>query len=285
MAQPTGDNATPSSSIEGCGHNVFLSFSGDESRKVAFALFEWLPRVNQFVKPWISEESIEKGRPWVEAIFSHIKECQIAIVCLTPDNLERPWLMFEAGAVALRYPPSSACPYLHNVKPTDVKPPMSLLQLTVANQTDTRRLVNRVNDAFGQPVGAELLKESFEFRWPALEKQLQAIKPTTPLTNKREPEELVAEILETVRSIDRRVNAPVRFGSTFIGTDSLMAANSLLNSAHGLSGVGASTVVGNVVPSSIPFIVTTADYEAATKPEAGLRVKVVNEAEDPKKKK
>ena len=42
-------------------YNVFISWSGDRSERVAAALHEWLPMVVGTAAPWMSKEDIEKG--------------------------------------------------------------------------------------------------------------------------------------------------------------------------------------------------------------------------------
>lgn len=40
---------------------VFISWSGETSKKVALALKAWLPNVIQALDPWMSDKDIEKG--------------------------------------------------------------------------------------------------------------------------------------------------------------------------------------------------------------------------------
>jgi hypothetical protein len=39
--------------------NVFISWSGERSKLIAEAFYEWLPMVIQSAKPWMSGVSIE----------------------------------------------------------------------------------------------------------------------------------------------------------------------------------------------------------------------------------
>src|SRR5262245_19790474 len=79
---------------------VFISWSGDISKAVASALRDWLPKVIQHVKPWMSEQDIPKGTRWLGYISEQLKEVKTGIICLTPDNQQNPWILFEAGALA-----------------------------------------------------------------------------------------------------------------------------------------------------------------------------------------
>ena len=47
---------------------VFLSWSGEQSHKVALALKDWLPDVIQTLDTWISTSDIDKGESWFSAI-------------------------------------------------------------------------------------------------------------------------------------------------------------------------------------------------------------------------
>jgi hypothetical protein len=79
---------------------VFISWSGERSRAVAEALREWLPNVIQTVNLWVSLADIEKGARWSTDITAQLEECSVGLICLTPENLSAPWLLFEAGALS-----------------------------------------------------------------------------------------------------------------------------------------------------------------------------------------
>jgi len=66
---------------------VFISWSGETSKAVATALYDWLPEVIQNGQPWISNHDIHLGE--------QLPELKIGILCLTPDNLSAPWILFE----------------------------------------------------------------------------------------------------------------------------------------------------------------------------------------------
>jgi len=90
--------------------NVILSWSGDTSKQVAQALYDWIPKVIQRVEPWMSNESIRSGSQWFAELSSALTEARFMIACMTPDNLSSPYIMFEAGAVAKGIGDSFVCP-------------------------------------------------------------------------------------------------------------------------------------------------------------------------------
>ena len=79
---------------------VFISWSGERSRSIAEALREWLPDVIQAVKPWLSAEDIDKGARWSSDLAHELEDAHVGVICLTPENLEEPWIHFEAGALS-----------------------------------------------------------------------------------------------------------------------------------------------------------------------------------------
>ena len=78
---------------------VLISWSGRRSRALAGYLKTWLPGIVQNIEPFISED-IGKGRRWGREVADKVAEAQFGIGCVTPDNQQAPWIMFEAGAVS-----------------------------------------------------------------------------------------------------------------------------------------------------------------------------------------
>jgi TIR domain len=74
---------------------VFISWSGEKSRKVAAALHAWLPYIIQAVKPIMSSRDISKGDRWSDVLARELEDTQFGIVCLTPSNIKASWLNFE----------------------------------------------------------------------------------------------------------------------------------------------------------------------------------------------
>src|SRR5260370_39135951 len=81
-------------------YNVFISWSGERSQKVGAALSDWLPMVVPAAKPWISAEDIEKGSRGLAEIAKALDVMSGGIICLPPENLARPWVLFVTGALS-----------------------------------------------------------------------------------------------------------------------------------------------------------------------------------------
>lgn len=185
---------------------VFLSWSGERSRKLAEVLREWLPNVLQAVEPWMSAEDVDKGARWSSDIAAELAETKVGILCLTPENLEAPWLLFEAGALSKTLEKPFVSPYLLGLKPTEMKGPLVQFQATVADHDDTRRLLSTLNKALGENALADKqLEKIFKVWWPELEGQLAGLLSTEASRGPiRSDRELLEEILQLARSQARR---------------------------------------------------------------------------------
>jgi hypothetical protein len=187
---------------------VFISWSGERSKMIASALRDWLPQVIQAIQPWMSESDIDKGTLWYEEISQQLKEAKAGIICLTPENLNEPWILFEAGAISKTFEKAYVCTYLFGLKPSEVARPLSVFMATEANEDDTRKLLQTLNRALGDKALQESqFEKTFDKWWPDLMQSLNKVpdKIDLPVTKKRSESEMLEEILDIVRSISMQI--------------------------------------------------------------------------------
>lgn len=187
--------------------NLFISWSGSMSQAVAAALRDWLPSVIQAVKPWLSSADLEKGVRWSTVLSEKLERTDVGIICLTPDSLGAPWMLFEAGALSKSVQNARVFPYLVGIESRNVKGPLTQFQLTRADKDDTAKLLSSINGVLGDSALSEKqLEKSFEVWWPVLEEQLRDILKAggeQAAPPKRSQEEILEEILSIVRGLAR----------------------------------------------------------------------------------
>jgi hypothetical protein len=155
---------------------VFLSWSGERSRKLAEILKAWLPAVIQAVKPYFTPDDIEKGVRWTNEISKELEQSSVGIICLTRANLQAPWLMFEAGALAKSIEQSRVVPLLFGVDPSDLQGPLLQFQAASFNENEVRKLVKTINAALGDNgLDSQVLESVFEKWWPELEQKVRGV--------------------------------------------------------------------------------------------------------------
>lgn len=190
---------------------IFVSWSGDRSRRVAEVLCEWLPLVIQSVDPYMSSKDIDKGARWSSEISSELENSEFGVVCVTPENGSAPWLNFEAGALSNSYGKSKVAPFLIGLSPTDLTGPMVQFQATQFEESDVKKLVDSINGACGDnKLEVGVLEQVFETWWPKLAEKLQPIQDEKNADSEpqRADSDLLAEILENVRSQQRIMSNP-----------------------------------------------------------------------------
>lgn len=185
-------------------NNIFISWSGKRSLHAAEALRDWLPNVIQAAKPWMSDQDIEKGTRALTEVGKALEGMKVGIICLTPENLDAPWILYEAGALSKAFSDDKTrlCTYLlAGLKPENVKPPLSMFQWTKSEKEDSKRLLQTVNSAISEePLPPERLDKIFDTWWPELEAKLKRLPtPEKEVDVRRDPAEMISEILELCR--------------------------------------------------------------------------------------
>lgn len=182
---------------------VFVSWSGERSKKIAEEFRVWLPGVIQAVKPYFTPDDIVKGSRWSNEIAQVLEESKIGIICLTQENLNAPWIMFEAGALSKNIDKSKVVPILFGVEPTDLEGPLVQFQAVRFEKMEIKKLVKMINTELGDMgLTSDVLDSVFEMWWPKLDERIKTImeKLINPdARSKRSERELLEEILLTVR--------------------------------------------------------------------------------------
>jgi hypothetical protein len=80
--------------------DIFISWSGPRSRAVTEALTEYLPMIVNAFSPWLSSADIDKGARWNSDLAAALATSKAGIICLTPNNLTAPYVLFESGALS-----------------------------------------------------------------------------------------------------------------------------------------------------------------------------------------
>jgi hypothetical protein len=193
---------------------VFISWSGHRSKAVAHALWQWLPDVIQSIKPWLSAEDIDAGTRWSQILADELAETRFGIICVTPENQNAPWILFEAGALAKTIEKTYVCPYLIEMRHAELRDgPLTQFQTKQADENQTWDLVKTINRALQQDsLPEEKLKRSFEIWCPNLERSLNNLPPSeNDHKEKRKPEDMIEEILNLSRDISRRTRPTPSF--------------------------------------------------------------------------
>ncbi|WP_288841965.1 toll/interleukin-1 receptor domain-containing protein [uncultured Deefgea sp.] len=184
---------------------VFISWSGDLSRDLAEELRIWLPAVLQNVKPFFTPNDIEKGARWSRDIAKELEESAVGIFCLTKENLNKPWIMFEAGALSKRVESSKVCPVLFGVDNAELEGPLVQFQASPFSEAEIKKLIKTINSCFGEAkLDDGVLNTVFEMWWPKLNEKISKIMENHKESpHNKQSSRTEREILEEVLELSR----------------------------------------------------------------------------------
>ena len=189
---------------------VFISWSGNRSRAVAELLNDWIKCVIQATRPWISSRDIESGALWFSEIADQLKDTAVGIVCITQENKNAPWILFEAGALTKGLSKNRVCTFLVDLQPRDLSDPLAQFNHTSPNRDGLWGLVRTLNNCLSEnSLDERILNQIFSVYWEQFEfgfKEALAKHLPSQEAEPRKDEDILAEILQTTRSMGSRLS-------------------------------------------------------------------------------
>jgi hypothetical protein len=191
-------------------HNVFISWSGDLSKRIALAVHDWLPTVIQAVNPFVSNVDIAPGARPMLRIAGRLQDIRVGILCVTPENQSAPWLNFEAGALSKMVDESYVIPLAFNIDKGQIRNPLGQFQAVQFTQHEMFRVASTINEAvaISVPLSSAKLERAFDLAWPQFSREMERIRTEHAQASfieepKRNAEDMLEELVVTVREQQR----------------------------------------------------------------------------------
>lgn len=186
---------------------AFISWSGQLSQSIAELLKTYIPAILQQVDIFVSSEDIEKGDNWNNAVRVALNECDQGIVCLTKENASKPWINFEAGALAKELGKKLQV-LLIDSQVSDVSGPLSVFQTTKLEKQDFKKLIISLNNDLQEPLPDERLNLVFDAVWDQFDKSVKKAlddsidyEDANVIETSKSDRDVIEEILRTNRRI------------------------------------------------------------------------------------
>jgi hypothetical protein len=193
---------------------IFISWSKERSLTLAKALRRLMTQVlsdSANADPDLGagshvvtlSEDLPKGGGWFSNLAGLLENARAGLICVTPENVASPWMLFEAGALIRCDVEVALFPVLLDLPPAAMEGPLALVQATVIERDPSAikretfdllsRIVNHVNQFRQDPIWISLQPprpDDVEFRHPrvcAVRHNLSSSRRTdTPLTRNLE---------------------------------------------------------------------------------------------------
>jgi hypothetical protein len=185
---------------------IFISWSGERSAALAQALKEWIPLVLHYAEPWLSRSDIDAGGRWSVEIAKELETCNFGISCITRENQDAPWVLFEAGAIAKSMQDAKVIPLLLDLDKKEISGPLAQFQAKKVEKGEIRELILSVNKSAKNPVSDGTLERLFVALWPDLENRIAAIPEAKDFPKPPRPEgEILEELVTSIRNLETRL--------------------------------------------------------------------------------
>lgn len=184
---------------------IFISWSEERSHQLAQALHDWLPLVLPYVQPWLSQTDISAGERWAQEVAKELESSNFGIICVTPENLGSPWILFEAGALAKSLQGAKVIPLLLDLEFSDISGPLAQFQAKKLGKVGLSEIVQSINQSAQTPEQEDRVKGRFTGLWSDLDEKIKAIPAQAPGAKRARPShEILEELVATVRGVEGR---------------------------------------------------------------------------------
>ncbi|HME58588.1 MAG TPA: toll/interleukin-1 receptor domain-containing protein [Terracidiphilus sp.] len=184
---------------------IFISWHGNRSEALATALKEWLPLVLYYADPWLSKSNIGAGDRWSDEIAKGLESCNFGISCVTRENMEAPWIQFEAGAITKSVKDGKVIPLLLGLDKKEISGPLAQFQAKKVEQSEIKELIFDLNKSATNPVADATLEKLFVMAWPELQNKITAIPENKAAVKPSRPEgEILEELVSGIRNLEMR---------------------------------------------------------------------------------
>lgn len=195
---------------------LFLSWSKSESKELAQIFRGWIPLVLQSCHPFMSQQDIELGKDWNTEINNHLKSSAVGILFVTPENINSPWLNFEAGALSKSLENNQKIiPILFAEETREIvlsESPLKQFQSVITpDEEGIKKLIKTLNGCLESSMEESMLNKVFDMWWPELKAMLKEVgdKAQKDVTNIQESnnDEILLSLVEKVNQLtnqDRR---------------------------------------------------------------------------------
>ncbi len=146
---------------------VFISWASQPSGEIAILLKDWLLSLMDGLHVWQSDVDARLGERWSESLQVALTSTDYALLCVTPQNVDSPWLALEAGAAAMgRQVPT--VPLLFGMGVADLPSHLGFLQAAEATHENLARLGREVHNKLRPMTTVEALEQRLSSQTDAL---------------------------------------------------------------------------------------------------------------------
>lgn len=148
----------------------FISWSGPESQKIAENLRDFMKYVLANPTLFVASKDLKGGEIWFTKISARLDACDVGVIVVTPQNKIKPWLHFEAGAIAKKVGQSAAIPLLCGTPIGDLSgTPLAQMQALEMGRSGLRELCTRLNDLLELGLAEADVDTTFAMWWTKYE--------------------------------------------------------------------------------------------------------------------